>query len=147
MKRKERIGFDWDGTLTKWPPIIAFLVSVFNSTQTPKFLYKPFWKFLIYLPIFPNVKRLEIIKKLRNDYYFIIISGRREGEKIIEEILLGYGLFYVFDDVITPRKTTRLTTQQFKEKVCKATEVDWYFDDNRYTIYYLREKGIKAIRV
>lgn len=142
-----RIGFDFDGTLTKFPPIIGFLVSVFNSVQFPHFIFKPFFIFIEHLPVFPNLRRLRVLKRFGENYRFVIISGRKDGTRLIEQFLLDYNYYDLFYDIATPRKTSKFPEFKFKEILCKAMEVDWYFEDNRYTVFYLRKKGIKAIRV
>lgn len=144
--KKERIGFDFDGFLTKWPPMIGFLCSVFNSTQTPKFIYRPFYKVIVHLPIFPNLKRLEALKKASKDFKFYLITGRK-NQALVEQVLFDYGYDIYFQEIIARKPTSKLSPQEFKEKVCKAIGIDWFFDDNYYIIYYLRKKGIKAVRL
>jgi len=142
----ERIGFDFDGTLTRWPPLVRFLVSVLNSTTTPRFIYEPFWRTLIYIPIFPNLKRLKQIKEEHPNFEFYVITGR-SNLPLVEQLLKDYGCRKYFEGIYHYERPNKLNVQQFKEKFCKGIGIDWYFDDNRYTIYYLREKGIRAIRV
>lgn len=147
IMRKIKLGLDFDGVLTQWPPIIGFLASTLNSTQTPKFLYGPFCYLITKLPIFLNFKRLENLKKERLNFKFYLITGRKGSESLIKELMLKYGYFDLFSEIIAQKPTNKLTTEDFKLKISKRIEIKWYFDDNRFTVFYLRKKGIKAIKV
>lgn len=143
MSGKVRVGLDFDGTLTKFPPIIGFICSIFNTTTTPKFLYTPWVKFVLKLPIFLDHKKLGALKYLKKEYDFYLITGRVDSTRLIEELFLPWDYDIHFCEIVSP-KNTKLTVEEFKEKLCKAFQIEVYFDDNRYTIYYLQKKGIKA---
>lgn len=147
IKKKERIGFDFDNTLTKLPLPFSFLNRVFNSTQTPKFLYRLYWKTAIRLPIFLDLDRLETIRVWAEEFDMYIVTGRWGGERMIAELLASYGFDEVFKGVYAPNHPPKASTQIFKEEYCRMLDLSWYFEDNHYTVYYLREKGIRALKV
>jgi len=144
---KSKIGFDWDGTLTKYPPIIGFLSSRFSSSTTPKFIYKPWWSFVLSLPIFLNYKRLEILKQNRKEFKYFIISGRLNGFNLIRKFLKRAGYLELFEGIFTNSSSYDLTTALFKEKMCKKLGIELFFDDSPYIVSYLRNKRILAVRV
>jgi len=146
-RKRLRIGFDFDGTLTKVPPIFCMINRLINSSKTPKFIYRPYWELIIKIPIFLDLKRLETLVKNAKDYDYYLITGRRGSAQMIEDLLFRYDLDKYFKEIVSPKACSKISTQLFKEKVCKAFEIDYYFEDNYYTIYYLREKGIKAIKI
>ncbi len=80
------------------------------------------------------------------DYDYFLISGR-SSRCLIEQKLLDFDYDKYFCEIVAPKRTSKLTTEEFKEKLCKAFDIDLFFDDNNYTVYYLRKKGIDAIKV
>lgn len=143
--KKERIGFDFDGTLTKLPPLIAFITSILNA-KVPRFLLNIWYRGIACLPIFLNHKRLKLLRKKTKDFNFYLITARKGSQRQVEQKLLNYDYDLAFKEIIAQKKSSKLPPYVFKEKLCKALEIDRYFEDNRYTIYYLRTKGIKAIK-
>lgn len=139
---RERIGFDFDGTLTKLPPVFRFLHRFLNSATTPEWIHRNYYRIALKVPIFLDRKRLKALEKWRGFYKYYVITGRRD-QRLVEQALIEY--FYLFEDIITSERSN-LPTFEFKERVCKQVGVDWYFEDNSYTLAYLRSKGIRAIR-
>jgi len=147
VKKKERIGFDFDNTLTRLPFPFSFLNRVFNCAQTPRFIYEVYFNVMIRLPIFLNHKKLKVIKLFSDQYDMFIITGRWNGEVPITYLLDKYGYFVAFKGIYAPHPPPRVSIQSFKWYNCRRLDLDWYFEDNYYTIYYLWKRGIKVVRV
>jgi len=123
------------------------LSTVLNPKTTPKIFYWGFLQIQLRVPVFLNLKRLEILKEQLPNFKYYIISSRQGGKRFIEQKLVDYGYDVLFYEIIAPRKQSKLVCADFKEKVCKQLGIEWFFEDNRYTVNYLREKGIKAIKL
>jgi len=138
---KIRIGLDFDGVLTRPIPPTGFLLKYLMHPKTPRIILRTFLFFVERTPIFLNRKRLETLRKNIHSYKFYVISGRKD-QNLVEWSLREY--WDIFEEIVTRRPQSKLKPNEFKEKVIKAFEIDWYIEDNQFTIYYLRSRGIRA---
>lgn len=142
---KEKIGLDFDGVLTIFPPIIGFLARQLNSEQYPKFLTHFYFRYIVRrLPIKLNRKRLKVLGKEKKHFDFYVISGRID-EWRVKDNLKGYE--DIFKGIYARGWPSKLKEWQFKEKKAKELKIDFFLDDCLHTVLYLQKKGIKALKV
>lgn len=153
MKRKVRIGFDFDGVIAYNPlrfmrlPVSLlgeFLIGKKDKVVTycPKTkVEKLFWIILHETSFFPALGFGELKKMLENGTIegYLLTSRYACLEKSFYKWLKRYGIDKKFSGYFLNKENEK--PHMFKEKMIRKLELDYYIDDNWGIVEYLVEKG------
>lgn len=150
-KKIVKVGFDLDGVLANKPPLIpkSLLERLFKGKEKNGLYYRyPRLKLEIWLRKFshfylfrpPIRSNINFAKKLKKrGYKLYLISSRYSFlEKETKAWLKKRGLSNVFEKIFL-----NLDDEQphlFKTKVLKKLNLDYYFEDDKKTVDFLRLK-------
>lgn len=146
----ENVGLDFDGVLRKFPKFASWYLehlSPYDILARAR-LYR-LRRLLVHLfiekiPVILDGKLIESIK-LERPKRIIIVSGRYKAEE--QEKVVRLIRRYLRVDKFYFRTDKRESEAAFKARILSQEKIDYYIEDRRYVVEYLKRRRIPVVHV